>query len=105
MHQNSHFKRPSNKTVIVHLQVAIYLQVLGNWVGGSVCHQENCVGFADHPMSHFDVASMPVGQPCPHHSHAQLGIVVVVELPAEAQKIIMTYRANLPYICIAQNNP
>lgn len=98
MNQDSHLKKPSNRTVIAHLQDAIYLQVLGDRVGGSVCYQENCIGFADHPVPHFNVTSMPVGQPCPHHSHAQLGIVMVVELPAEAQEEIMTHRTNLPYI-------
>lgn len=66
-------------------------------------HQENSIGFADHPMPHFDVTSMPVGKSCPHHSHAQLGIVMVVEFPAEAQKVIMTHYLNRPYIT-AQNN-
>lgn len=50
-------------------------------------HQEDGVGFADHPVPHLDVTSVPVGQACPHHGHAQLGIVGVVELPAEAQNI------------------
>lgn len=49
-----------------------------------MCHQENGIGFADHPMPHLNVPSMPVGQPRPHHSHAQLGIVGVVELPVGA---------------------
>lgn len=46
-----------------------------------MCDQEDGISFADHAMPHFNVASMPVGQPCPHDGHAQLGIVVMVQLP------------------------
>ena len=56
-----------------------------------MCDQENGIGFADHPVPHFNVTSMPVGQPSPHHSHAQLGIIGVVELPIGAYKIIITH--------------
>ena len=48
---------------------------------GSMCDQEDGISFADHAMPHLNVASMPVGQPCPHDGHAQLGIVGMVQLP------------------------
>lgn len=67
-------------------------------------HQENGVGFADHPVPYLDVTSMPVGQPCPHHSHPQLGIIGVVELPVGTQQIIVTDNPNLPYLCTASDN-
>lgn len=67
-------------------------------------HQEDGVGFADHPVPHLNVTSMPVGQPCPHHGHAQLGIVGMVELPVWTQHIIVTDNPNLPYICTASDH-
>ena len=66
-----------------------------------MCHQENGVGFADHAVAHLDVASMPVGQPCPHDGHAQLGIVGVVEFPVRALQRIIKCIPNLPCLCTA----
>lgn len=66
-----------------------------------MCHQENGIGFADHPVPHLNVPSMPVGQPRPHHGHAQLGIVGVVELPVGTEQIIVQKNPNLPDRCTA----
>ena len=69
-----------------------------------MCHQENAVGFADHAVPHLNVASMPVGQPCPHDGHAQLGIVGVIQLPVGAEQVMITHIPNLPFICTTFDN-
>ena len=64
----------------------MYLQVLGDGVVGSMCDHENGVGLADHAMAHLDEPCVPVSHASPHGGHAQLGVIGVVQLPAQEKR-------------------
>lgn len=63
-----------------------YLQVSGDGVVGSMGDQEDAIGLTDHGMTHLNLPCMPVGHSSPHGGHAQLGVVVVVQLPVEERE-------------------
>ena len=50
---------------------------------GSMADQEDTVGLADHAVAHLNLPCMPVCDACTHDGHAQVGVVVVVQLPVE----------------------
>lgn len=63
--------------------VSVYLQVSGDGVVGSVGDHQDTVGLADHAVTLLNLPCMPVCDACTHDGHAQLGVVVVVQLPVE----------------------
>lgn len=54
---------------------------------GSVGDHEDGVGLADHFMANLDEPCVPVGHTSTHGGHAQMGIIGVVQLPAQGIKI------------------
>lgn len=56
----------------------------------SVGHQQDGVGLAHHPVSHLNLPGLPVIHSRSHRSHAQSGVVWVVQLPVP--KTLITVR-------------
>lgn len=69
---------------------------------GSVGDHEDAIGLADHAMALLYLASVPVGDTCTHHGHAQLGIVWMVQLPEEKMIILTSVYVVQPKNVLAQ---
>lgn len=73
---------------------SVYLQVLGDGMCWSVGNQQNGVGLAHHPVSDLYLPGLPVIHSRSHGSHAQGGVVWVVQLPVPKTLILLVVVAH-----------